>query len=62
MGIVLLQCAKYYSERLQERERNEELDARLVRRLRHRQQEQRSRGESQSQAEIAAAAARDGAH
>lgn len=43
LGIVLLQCGKFYSERLQERERNEEVDARLLRRLRHLQQEERSK-------------------
>lgn len=43
LGIVLLQCGKFYSERLQERERNEEVDARLLRRLRQLQQEERSK-------------------
>lgn len=43
IGIVLLQCGKYYSERLQERERNEEVDARLVRRLRQLQHDERVR-------------------
>ena len=41
IGIILLQCGKYYSVRLQERERNEEVDVRLVRRLRQRQQQER---------------------
>lgn len=43
IGIVLLQCGKYYSERLQERERNEEVDMRLVRRLRQLQHDERVR-------------------
>lgn len=43
LGIVLLQCGKFYSERLQERERNEEVDARILRRLRQLQQEERSK-------------------
>ncbi|WFD05098.1 hypothetical protein MVES1_000424 [Malassezia vespertilionis] len=45
VGIVLLQCGKYYSERLQEREWSEEVDARLVRRLRQLHQAERSKGE-----------------
>ena len=44
IGIILLQCGKYYSVRLQERERNEEVDVRLVRRLRQRQQQARESG------------------
>lgn len=43
IGVVLLQGGKYYSERLHERERNEEVDARLVRRLRQLQQEERQK-------------------
>lgn len=42
-GVVLLQCGKYYSERLQERERNEEVDVRLVRRQRQLQQAERTK-------------------
>lgn len=41
VGIVLLQSGQYYSERLEERERIEELDARLRRRLRRRENEAR---------------------
>ncbi|KAL4400133.1 endoplasmic reticulum to Golgi vesicle-mediated transport protein [Malassezia pachydermatis] len=44
LGVILLQCGKYYSVRLQERERNEEVDVRLVRRLRQLQQEERKSG------------------
>ncbi|WFC93937.1 hypothetical protein MBRA1_000563 [Malassezia brasiliensis] len=47
LGIVLLQCGKFYSERLQERERNEEVDARLLRRLRQLQQEERSKSNTE---------------
>ena len=46
LGIILLQSAKYYSERLEERERFEEVDARLTRRMRQRQQEERSAAEA----------------
>lgn len=46
IGIVLLQCGKYYSERLQERERNEEVDARVLRRLRQLQQDERLKNDS----------------
>ena len=45
LGIILLQSGKYYSQRLQERERNEELDARLQRRLRQQQQQERKAAE-----------------
>lgn len=44
IGIILLQCGKYYSVRLQERERNEEVDVRYVRRLRQRQRQERESG------------------
>lgn len=34
VGIVVLQCGQYYSERLEEREAEEEMEARLTRRRR----------------------------
>lgn len=34
VGVVILQCGQYYSERLEERERDEEMEARLARRRR----------------------------
>ncbi|CAD6883969.1 unnamed protein product [Tilletia caries] len=37
VGIILLQSAQYYSERLEERERIEELDAKIQRRIRKRE-------------------------
>lgn len=61
IGIILLQCGKYYSVRLQERERNEEVDVRLVRRLRQRQQQERENGGSRRESEDVLTA-RAGAH
>lgn len=46
LGIIVLQSAKYYSERLAHRERLEEVDARLTRRLRHLQQQERNEAEA----------------
>ncbi|KAE8234077.1 hypothetical protein CF326_g883 [Tilletia indica] len=37
VGVILLQSAQYYSERLEERERIEELDAKIRRRIRKRE-------------------------
>ncbi|WFD21782.1 hypothetical protein MEQU1_000438 [Malassezia equina] len=62
IGIILLQCGKYYSVRLQERERNEEVDVRLVRRLRQIQQEERQSGNASMSSPDLLMAARGGAH
>ncbi|WFD25489.1 hypothetical protein MNAN1_000449 [Malassezia nana] len=62
IGIILLQCGKYYSVRLQERERNEEVDVRLVRRLRQLQQEERQSGKATVSTPDLLMAARGGAH
>ncbi|CCU98175.1 unnamed protein product [Malassezia sympodialis ATCC 42132] len=57
IGIILLQCGKYYS-----RERNEEVDVRLVRRLRQLQQEERKSGQVTASSPDLLMAARGGAH
>ncbi|WFD36337.1 hypothetical protein MCUN1_003216 [Malassezia cuniculi] len=46
LGIIALQSAKYYSERLTERERLEEVDARLTRRIRQLQQQARDEADA----------------
>ena len=52
LGIIVLQSGKYYSERLQGRERLEELDARLQRRLRRQQQQHKSMDPSAAPVEL----------
>lgn len=50
LGIIILQSGQYYSERLEERERVEEDEARVRRRRRRAAREERSRSEATSAA------------
>ncbi|PWY99037.1 hypothetical protein BCV70DRAFT_201261 [Testicularia cyperi] len=54
VGVILLQSGQYYSERLEERERIEEDEARIRRRQRRRDQEQKRQASLQSAAAASA--------